>query len=79
MSKYETPILITYGFSCPVHGGHQRSVALAEKPDGRKIIDMNICTDNYPNSPTYVTKLYGDLRLIVNVTKPRATKMEGQE
>lgn len=72
MGKYEQPLLITYGWSCPVHGSyHQRQVALASQPRGNKIIDQNTCTSIYPNDPVYRTRLYGNLKLEVNRTLPK--------
>lgn len=64
--QYETPILISYSWSCPVHGGHQRGVALAQPPNPSDVIDMNQCKDRFPNDPVYTTKLYGNLKLEVN-------------
>ena len=66
MGKYEQPLLISYGWACPYHGGHQKQVVLASKPSANKVISLNQCATQFPDDPVLTTKLYGNLKLEVN-------------
>jgi hypothetical protein len=75
MSKYEQPLVISYGWTCPIHGYHQSQVMLASKPKSNQIIDQHLCTFQ-PQDPVYQTRLYGNLKLEVNkiITPPKLTE-----
>ena len=77
MGKYEQPLLITYGFSCPYHQSHQFNVLLAEKPHPNKVIGIQHCYPDLRHSrgePTIITKLYGSLRLEAKSIPPSTNK-----